>query len=732
MLLHRHHIRVFLQTLLALFTCASCVNDNIVDVEDTFLPGTTYYLALQFRFDQSTRSNSYEYGDHDEHAIGPSGNLILLFDNNDGFIDASPLMASNFEHEDTNGEYQDGKYEAKYSRILHYNPKEKGSAPAKALVVLNASDAVYYMLRRHKQGDKLENVLEEVWGTDIDDDPRHIGRNIVTERDGTKTVYFTMTNAVYCDEKKNDSGNRTGEIEIRNAVDINANFYPTMEEAKANPVSVPVERMVAKYTFQIDKNKKKADGSDDEADELPGDVFWPSKLPDIVLFNRFDDDDAPKYIAKKWRVKVIGWNINAHERKSYLFKKITKASGSDYFNGWKEWSDWNNPAICHSFWSEDPDYGNYNYPWQHREAIDETSMSYYDDIAEEKVLKNYSFSELGLGEFENKFFEEDKPFDVVYTTEHTYNNNKITDKDYDDRSELLAGTHLLVGAKLLVQDGGRDENKSQLEFEEVENMYRDRNGLYYRTEQECFVAMVHTFSQLLKSQSVMKFHLYDWDRGTKQKFADELVANTSGQYKMFFIEKDGQGKPKELDSYYLEQIMNMSDEEFHRKIGNLAPTTLKGGDGKCLPWIEGAIETERLLIQDDFGDPIHICFRDVDQYGALIAGQIFQWYPSPNQIKSLIYEWLGAIDHFQDGKMYYAKGIYHCEAASNDDKNLYGVVRNCWYNLTLTDIQSMGIPVDNPDQPIVPDRVENKDQINVKVQLLPYHKVETTTPELPQ
>ena len=80
--------------------------------------------------------------------------------------------------------------------------------------------------------------------------------------------------------------------------------------------------------------------------------------------------------------------------------------------------------------------------------------------------------------------------------------------------------------------------------------------------------------------------------------------------------------------------------------------------------------------------------------------------------------------------MYYASGIYHRK--DKDDKKLYGVVRNSWYKLTLTDIKCMGIPVDDPDQPIVPEHVGNNDQLNVSVEFLPWHPVATTTPELPK
>lgn len=699
MVLHRQHIRAFLQALLIPLAFAACADYEEFTVDTVATEPTqtekSYYLALQFDFGGAASvTRADENGSNAEHLIGPSGNVIILFDNEDKLYGVYPLNTTfDFDEETAGEENQSGK-EANYLRILRFASYEgEQSLPTQALVVLNANDKMYYKIRGEFEVGKssMSDVLEVTWGAKENEDPRYIGFSDETRK------YFTMTNATYVEDG-----------EAKTAVSIIGKVCPTVQEAQQNPVEVYVERMVAKYTFSIENTKDN--------------TFQPSETPDIVLFNGFTNGNtsgAPEYIAKRWKIQVTGWNINAHERTNYLFKKITP--GANYFDDW----DWeNNNSRRYVSWSEDPDYGKYKYPWQHRGAVDQTDLAYYENF--ENYLRNYSFTDLKLFEAEEQSFGKS-----VYTTEHTYNNEKINELDQlDGRNELLAGTHLLVGANLLIEDGGTEGDGNTYE---VKDLYRDRNGLYYLSEKLCFVAMVHAFNQLLKSQEIMEFTPYDWSNGgqidTESKFKSEgentWVANTSGEYMLYYDDQP-------LDDEYLGKILK-DDFNFVEKLGTLAPATLRGGDGKCLPWLLGSISDRngKLTIKKKTGEnsyaPMSIHQKEKDMYGATIAGEVDHRRADADDIMSLLYEWLGPIDHFKDGKMYYASGIYHHKL--NDDK-LYGVVRNSWYKLKLTDIKCMGIPVDDPTQPIVPEQVGNNDQLNVSVEFLPWHFVETETPKL--
>lgn len=332
-------------------------------------------------------------------------------------------------------------------------------------------------------------------------------------------------------------------------------------------------------------------------------------------------------------------------------------------------------------------------------------MGYYQEkytpINNTNILKNYSFKELNNNGFDR----------VVYTPENTYDAVDVKSRKHDSRDELLAGTHLIVGAQLQIEE---DNSYKAFDF------YRDRSGLYYKSEKECFVALMHALNQTLKSQSVMKFTPYTWEGNDTGKGNEDLLAASSGEYVLYC-------NGIKMDDDYLETIMKMSDEEFANQIGSLAPAMVRSGDGKRFPWIEnGKLEIKKS--NETENGTLKIYHMGTNEIGSVVLGE-YARTADENDVKSLLYEWLGAVDHFNEGRMYYAAGIDN-PMNPTDAPGHYGVVRNNWYRLNLTDIKSMGIPVDDPDQPIVPERIGHNDLINVSVYLLPWHEEETVIESL--
>ena len=693
MLLHKHYITILLQALLVLFAFASCIDDDFTGAtsEPIFDENRPCYLTIRVAsVDKSaqTRADAYTgeedganagsgdfvHGDEEEHEIGKDGNFIVFFDKDDKLFTIANLEMEN-GHKDNPGhdnpvtdpkDYIEALYKTKIYRRKVVD--KDYNIPASCLVVMNGG-RIYKNLTSNTTPGKTsqDEILRWLWKEEQDKKtkPEEIGYD--------DAGHFTMTSDIVEIKLENFGIDAEGNEDPDNRVDLD----------------VHVERILAKFTFESEK-----------------DIFQPSEYADLVLFNGFDDKFAPQYIAKKWCVKVTGWGINGLEKQSYVFKNI-KADGN-YFDGW------NDPTHFRSYWSEDPDYANYNYPWQYRKSIDIANIkSYFENSS---VITNYSFDDLNLGgEIENDelLYGLSAP---IYTPEHTYNAEAEGIKGkLDDREELLAGTHLLVGAELQIE---KDNEKNAYE---TKNWHRDRNGLYYRSAPACFAALMHAFSQLLTSQEALEYTLYNWDSYDTPDF-DSYVANTSGGCYLYY-------KGEMLDEKYFDKILKMDDETFASEIGKMAPATLRRGDGKCLPWIENSIDNGYLKILDAKGNNIRICRKDKDILGKIIAGNDVR-EANFNDIKSLLYEWLGAIDHFSDGKMYYAHGIYN--PLYPDDKNkTWGVVRNNWYRFKLTDIKSMGIPVDDPMQEIVPDRVDNEDKINVSIYLLDWHEVETDISTLP-
>ncbi|MBE6275384.1 MAG: hypothetical protein E7096_03440 [Bacteroides sp.] len=73
---------------------------------------------------------------------------------------------------------------------------------------------------------------------------------------------------------------------------------------------------------------------------------------------------------------------------------------------------------------------------------------------------------------------------------------------------------------------------------------------------------------------------------------------------------------------------------------------------------------------------------------------------------------------WNEGKTYFYTDIAH-------EGGLYGVVRNHLYNLTLTEVEGLGTPVTDPDNPIDPEKPDPEDEsyIAAQIQILKYKVV---------
>ena len=738
MLSHRHHIRAYLQIALASLAFISCVGDkfadDMTDVELAALEGAPLYLAVQFHFDSNTPSTrdsykdgdkDYEYGSGDEHAIGPTGNKIIFFDEGGKLYGIYTLTGKKtddeyedefFTQEDGDSELEENE-EAAFRRVRFV--ARKGQLPESCLVILNGKEDIIAKLDEYQAniqkaladktplpGVSVHDLLREFW--DGANDPYQIGK--VAGKDGD--FFFTMTSAMQ---------GSSGPASIKN------NIRKTIPEAKEAAAKLYVERMVAKFSFEI--NNENAEGGTDK------NIFYPSQYADLINVTsskNLNEGTEEGRIARKWRVKVTGWNVNALETESHYFKNISANGG--YFEGW---NDNNN---FRSYWSEDPHYDKeYNenrtgktenllyYPWQFRRAFD-YNLNYYDDFDKtgKNLLRNYSFTDLKLGT--NVF---DK---VVYVPENTYDAQAVlktaTYPGLDQRDELLACTHLLVGAELqIMKDDEVDDDDDFFEADEDDSgyrtpkdLFRDRNGFYYLSERECVAALVHDFNQLLKAEKRLCFtHYKDWDADLSG--TEELVADTEGDYSLYY--KNGNNWVELTESEVLNEG-SFNDTELKMPIA-----TIRKGDGKRMPWMEKLIEENRLAIGTSGGTAtpsLKIYQPKPDNHETVVADKTKLAKTTGNDddsysyIKSLLYEWLGAIDHFKEGKMYYAQGIYN--TLSSDDKPQdWGVVRNSWYKFNLNKISSIGIPVDDVEQPIVPERVDLNDEINVTIKIIDWHKI---------
>lgn len=733
MRLYKHHITPFLQVLLvlcALATLASCVSDKFweqLEASRNPEPETTpYYMSLTvLNPSGSSVGNTRAVGDTDyrpspdefEHQVGEEGNYVILLNGDKTLYGVYPLKLYKWiqdNYEDNN------EREAAYIYITHFYHDEKKALPQYGLVVMNADKSISAWLeglpKSNENGEA--DILKKVW--EEKSNPKKIGFG---EGDGDNPKYFTLTNSAYV----NDG---SAQVAVKIPKD---HIYKSLDLAKKNPVTVYVERMVARFDFGFEEPTAANEETETEH------TYSPNPRLAISMFTGYDgqrsEEDDITYpgeiittdIVGNSQIKVTGWGINALETQSYPFKSIA-ANGA---------ADWNDEALHRYLWGMDPHYTQNNtdkYPWQFREAIQKGDLDYYEQGA--SPLKNYSYND-----FVNKGIER-----TVYTPENTYNADILNSLFLDGRNNLLAGTHLIVCAELKTdfqslkgKDG--EENIFYTDYKEgleAHDLYRDVIGVYYPTAKLCLAELVRRFNKDLTSNPVMRYHYYYWDEEDEKdrelknkgiKNGTVFMARPDGDFQLYYYNDE----EREWQPFTYAVVM---DDRYDVV---LPPATILNGDGQVLPWMANLIG--KLDIRDSNGKKLKIYKEDYnyveDEARIKDPSRGEPYTPerteaTRNDIKSLLLEWLGAIDHFKDGKMYYAKPIEH--RLGYDDKyqayqtGSYGVVRNTWHNITLKNIQYIGTPIDNPDQPIVPNGVVLKDQTGVTIEMLDWHEIGTNVP----
>lgn len=491
--------------------------------------------------------------------------------------------------------------------------------------------------------------------------------------------YFTMSNSVYVDGgiKKIDTSVDTDKIF--------SSYQETMEQAwKGNAaVKAYVERLAAKFSLRFEDDLLNA--PDAVRDFVPKD----NKM---ILFTGLSAGDVPYYqdadpatrIPYTYQVRVVGWGMNALEQESYLFRNFN--AGSNYF------SNWYSPSYKRAYWSEDRNYGKNTYPWQYRKVIDNSGIPVYS--GSNNILRNYSYNELNNG-FATVF---------QYTPENTFD---FSDKDFskalNNRPEFLAGTHIIVCAEML--SNIEDPNRWA-----PHELYRDRNGSYYKNEVDCAKALVSSFNNALKSHSYLKFTYWDWSKGGEEY---KLFVSTKGEYALYF-------NNRKLDAQYVEEL-------YKQGVSLMSEAEFKGSDGKRILWHDA------MTIKDDKGNTLH-SYSNIDEVN---PGNNDYLRPSTvNDMKSVIFENVGAVDHFKDGKMYYAIPIGYVQnpaytpSGTQPQYSVYGVVRNSTYDIVITGISGLGTSVDDPDQPIIPNTVSSQDHLFIGFKIIEWHPIENTVPGL--
>ena len=604
----------------------------------------------------SEADGPYVDGDETEGKIGRNGNFIILFDKDSIFSKTVLLELSEANNNDS---YLESRYECTLDPDDYdSNPYEK--LPRYCLFVINGVDLFgdFY----NCEGKTVKEVERYVLTA--------ASNNFGINSEGL----FVMTNSGYF----NADGKDMHVVELKRDMIFDSSdparvtLFPEGEKMYQAPeLTVYVERVSAKHTISFE------DKQFDEQQQAF--IYKPEKAQPLIFFAGYNDNGAPKYKEVEWQIALTGWNVNGLGKRSHLFKQVDR--GPEGFPTFK----WNDPGRFRTYWSIDPDYVG-PYAIQYRKSQDYKTDDYYQKMESDgrNSLLNYSFNQLELDAC--KFGQS------LYTPENTYD-YKALSTNLADRTDLLAGTHVVLGGRLQTKLNGSFGNN---------DIYRDRDGFYFESELDCFDAKMFDFNNLLVSQDKMKFTYYNWS-GQKLTAVNPGVEGTA-----YYAYTDGaftinyNGQP--LTTSNIKQIFGNSPSI-------MIEATVKNGDGRRLPWPATGVLTitgpSTVYIYNEAGARLRVADQD--------------------DIRSLLFEWLGAIDHFNDGRVYYAAPArISPKEAIIDNKyvDLCGVVRNNWYQFNLVNISGIGTPVDNPDQPIIPDPINNNDQINFTVNIKDWHVID--------
>ena len=644
-----HILYIFFSFVLLLFA-GSCINDDLDTCvgntgKDTDPVNTVGYMSMRLQTaDGLTRTtrvgDSFDYGEKEEFVLAAGQHHFAIFYNDDQTAPLAVATLSGFS------EGEEGNKQSSSTVVL-----ATIATKSEYLDILKQLQECFVILNTDIPIDRLWTISkEDLLGT--------IVSSPFYTTSGGKS-YFTMCNAVSI---------KDGAKIIASKVDTNkiyTSYMEAIERAWKGEAAVEayVERLAAKFSLSfnhLDYNNPAIEK-----------IFSPS---DKLIFFSELNNGIPYYEEREYRIKITGWGMNALEKESYLFRNVKV--GGNYFDGWY------NPTNSRLFWSEDCNYGQAVYPWQYRKAIDNPGIPYY--AGQNNILQNLSFEELH-NPFERSF---------IYTPENTYDfDNDAFNRSLDSRVTLLAGTHLIVCAELLTDLDVRGTFTAT-------DLYRDRNGNFYRSEKECFEALVASFNNSLESHSFLKFIDYDWTRGGGQQ---QLFADTRGRYSLYY-------NGNKLTPEYIEQLEDRLT----------ADATIQGGDGQRLIWMDG------MSIRDEDGKPLQI-YSNIDEVDP--TKNKFLHDATVDDIKSLLFEHIGAVDHFNGGKMYYAVPVGYIKDESNPDEySVYGVVRNNVYTVVIDDVTGLGTSIDKVDEPIVPNKVTTYDHLFISFDILDWHLTEQNVP----
>ena len=739
----------------------SCKDDAMInDTPDIEVGGETGYLAFTIKSANSgsmTRAwldNDAEDGDYStgveasgkfahEDAIvdNVQANRVFFFSEGGGYHSSSLLSLTKAENNSHVGDdsHADTYAELVYSATVKRTGDrgDEDAWPTQCLIILNGRPSRLNALLSRAQGDPSFNmdkflawVNEDFRDTDVTGEGLTLGlynyKDAAKEGDEAK-YYFTMTNSIFVD---GDNKHVTA-----TQIDAEKHLKTTSEDAAKSPVTVYVERIMSKVEvgFSGYDNANTNTGHFSEEMQNPYQFVYTFSDDHETNAKWFDED---KTITMK--ALITNWTINAVEYQTKLFKEINPSwTATTLFDGWND-----NPHH-RSYWAIDAHYlwgDGSEYPTQYRNSFKGTASPY--QVTEgwgswgygKSTAESYDGNDVMDPEY--PWALDYKAFNAItnkrqykYCLENTFSYDAESGTVSADYKHMIMGSHVLIAARLLTE-----EEAGKLPSTASEDALDGVIGDKYYYSDRYYDEPTYINRQIAVLNDILSENVGEVTVTNLEMWGDTETNAADGKFKFDNIAgglwvKDGET--------YKQVVANPknANEIAATDVFCIAPAYVAKGDGKVT-----------IALKDTYGPTTSGKYgydsQNVNLYYVTEAGVTEQGQPNGtpvqftrNQLVSLIYEKANVADCFKNGRMYYAVPIQHHLAASITEAHEYeykydglktgdyGVVRNHWYKFVVSTIMKPGIPVHDPNQPIIPNYDDTDRYIGLEVVILPWHIV---------
>ncbi len=677
----------------------------------------------------------FDPGFEGEWALAPEPESHwLFFFNQDGtFHSASRLSEMDLTNVGT-GEYPDNKEKTLGTFVAKVDISKGQAKPASCLAVINGRPSRMQELELKLERGETDGKTAAKWlmtkltdplaGAELTKEGPIIAFYTPNETGSKRINYCTMTNAVYV-PGEGGVATQTGKVKVLQEIP-DSKLCDTQDQAKKNALTIHVERMAVKMEVEF-TGKTKTEKVKEEGGEKPIKGY---DFP-VVLKPEGDDnkvnqkeEGSSSSTSKSWAAAIWGWRINAVAKQTYLFKNLDDATAGELDKGTATakpkysssedkvneqfFANWNDANRFRSYWAVDPHYTNADiYPTQYRRAADEVATSRpYKDLTPEQQeaspLHYYTYNQ----SLERNYVTTDNAATrgnllghpvYRYCTENTLGEELLKGSTYEG-----AATHVLFIAQLLIGDevdqvkdgegASYDVDKVKGAMEKISDKYYS-DGYYYNKADY----MKTAYSGLWKGLKKGEMQVTDIFGKMNDK-EDDL------EFPKYVTSITLDGTDVTLTDTYM-------DEHVEDGIFELVPAEIISGDGRVMLGLKEAYKDKELIVKGGATE------RATDEEVRM----------NSNQLLSAVYEFAGYADYFKNGMMYYYVPIRHVTAGRSEGSYQLGdigVVRNHWYKITVNSVKRPGIPVSDPDQPIIPN-VDPADQyLGLDIHILPWHVIE--------